>query len=126
VELGTLGHLAELTRTRSGTFELADAHKLDELRAEGLSQAIITLDEVLCRFVRVDTQAQQAERLAQGQCLGAKDLAKLIPSSFRGDNKICFIAPGGSPVILASVEIDAAGKPVGMKILRQLRPKILV
>jgi len=122
VSLGTVGHLAELTRTASGTFKLSDAHKLSELRADSLSEKMIGLTEVLRRFTRVDAPAEIADRLAKGQCLGSETLAKLIPASFHGDNKVCFISPGGSPVILASVELDSAGRPASMKILRQLRP----
>jgi len=96
------------------------------LRADNLPETMISLDEVLRRFVRVDAPAEIADRLVKGQCLGAETLAKLIPASFHGDNKVCFIAPGGSPVIMASVELDPAGRPASMKILRQLRPKILV
>lgn len=74
--LGCGGHLIALRRTGIGQFSLDDAHTLEQLEAmdEGRRDAcLMPLDSLVQNLPRLDLDAVQANRLAQGQRLGLRD-----------------------------------------------------
>ncbi len=75
--LGCGGHLIALRRTGIGEFTLDAAHTLVQLEAmdEGQRDAcLVPLDSLVQGLPRLDLDAVQASRLAQGQRLGLRDV----------------------------------------------------
>jgi len=74
VELGTLGHLSALVRTRVGPFGIADALTLDAVAANGLERALLPASCALPAAPTFSATADMALRLAHGQTLPAAGL----------------------------------------------------
>ena len=77
--VGTGAHLARLRRLRIGTFDAADAVRLDVLAAaveagEPPAGAWIPFDEVPLPFAEVTADAQQERRVLHGQTVLVRDL----------------------------------------------------
>src|SRR6185295_19014838 len=66
--LGTGGYLAQLSRTESGGFQLAEATELEALGPEH----VLPLENALRHFPRVDIAASQAVRLCNGAVVRAE------------------------------------------------------
>ncbi|MBI5891394.1 MAG: tRNA pseudouridine(55) synthase TruB [Nitrosomonadales bacterium] len=74
--LGCGGHLIALRRTRIGEFGLAAAYTLQQLESMGEEQrdtCLMPLDRLVQELPRLELDAVQANRLAQGQKLGLND-----------------------------------------------------
>ncbi len=74
--LGCGGHLIALRRTGIGEFDLADAYTLPQLEAMDATQrdaSLMPLDRLVQNLPRLELDAVQANRLAQGQRLGLTD-----------------------------------------------------
>lgn len=74
--LGCGGHLIALRRTGIGEFSVDDAHTLPQLEAMDATQrdaCLLPVDCLLGDLPRLDLDAVQAKRLAQGQKLSFKD-----------------------------------------------------
>ncbi len=77
--LGCGGHLIALRRTGIGEFDLADAYTLPQLEAMDAMDAmqrdacLMPLDRLVQNLPRLELDAVQANRLAQGQRLGLTD-----------------------------------------------------
>src|SRR5512135_354466 len=74
--LGCGGHLIALRRTGIGEFSLDDAYTLKQMEAmdgEQRDACLMPLDSLVQNLPRLDLDAVQANRLAQGQRLGLRD-----------------------------------------------------
>ncbi len=74
--LGCGGHLIALRRTRIGEFKLEDAYTLKQLEEMDETQrdaCLMPLDRLVQNLPRMELDAVQAFRLAQGQRLGLAD-----------------------------------------------------
>ena len=67
--LGTVGHLAELTRTRVGPFCLGDALPLDDLETRGVASALLTPACAVAGAPTLTVTAEQRRRLVNGQAV---------------------------------------------------------
>jgi tRNA pseudouridine55 synthase len=74
VELGTLGHLVALVRTRVGPFRLEDALTLDQVATLGVDVARLPASCALPDAVNHSATADEASKLANGQTLPAAGL----------------------------------------------------
>jgi tRNA pseudouridine55 synthase len=115
-QLGTVGHLAALTRTETDGWTIGESHQPDSLLKERLPQIVIPLEAVLARFDRVDVDYRIGLRLQQGQHLSSPELESLGVQSVKHNKIIWFRAPTGHPLVLA--ELSA----IGMRIMRVLLP----
>jgi tRNA pseudouridine55 synthase len=76
--LGCGAHLAALSRTATGGFELADAHTLNALaeRSEAERDALLLpVDALVAGLARLDLDAAEAIRLAQGRPIARAGMA---------------------------------------------------
>lgn len=79
-ELGTLGHLTELKRTKSGNFDLANAYTLEELREKKsnktLEDCIISLEDAtnFLQTIKIDKTTEQ--NVTNGKKISINDLLK--------------------------------------------------
>jgi tRNA pseudouridine55 synthase len=97
--LGTVGHLSGLQRTQVGPFTLGDAHRMEELTADGLDQALLSPSRAVpdAPCIRVDDE--QATRLRNGQPLPGIDLRSDIVWVYdRADRMICLAQADGMQV----------------------------
>jgi tRNA pseudouridine55 synthase len=121
-KLETVGHLAALTRTETDGWKVAQAHELENLRREQLSQIVIPLEAVLSRFERVDVDDVIGMRLQQGQRLSIAELRSLRVEPAK-TNKIMWFRPiAGRPLILARLSPLGEDQIPKMEILRVLFP----
>jgi tRNA pseudouridine55 synthase len=74
VELGTLGHLSALVRTRVGPFRIQDALGLDEIATHGVVYALLPASCALPDAQTYSATLDEALRLANGQLLPAAGL----------------------------------------------------
>jgi tRNA pseudouridine55 synthase len=74
VELGTLGHLTALVRTRVGPFSLENALTLDVIAAHGVAEVVLPANTALPDAPAYSATAAEAARLANGQVLPAAGL----------------------------------------------------
>jgi tRNA pseudouridine55 synthase len=99
--LGTLAHLASLRRTRVGSFDQADAHPLDELRALAdagrLDQVVVEPATALAPLGVRPLSPREAAALASGQTL----------SPTGRDGPVAAVGPDGR---LVGVIQDGAGR----------------
>jgi tRNA pseudouridine55 synthase len=116
LKLGTVGHLAALTRTETDGWTIGESLQLDDLKREQLPQIVIPLDAVLARFDRVDVDDQVGLRLQQGQQLSSEELESLGIQPAKRKKFIWFRAPTGRPLVLAELSSN------GMQIMRVLLP----
>ncbi len=65
--LGTVGHMANLVRTRVGPFALSDAVTLDDLGTRGVAEALLSADCALPDAPRVSLGDEDSWRFANGQ-----------------------------------------------------------
>ena len=117
-ELKTAGHLDTLTRVETDGWELAAAHRLDELQQDRLPALVIQLESVLERFGRIDVDDQLGMRLQHGQHLDSKELLSLGVLPGEGKKIVWFRPTAGRPLILAEV----GGEQPRMEIQRVLLP----
>lgn len=98
--LGVGGHLVALRRTRVGAFDLAAAHTLDELAADGAADdAVLRLDDaVAASFPRRRLDAAEAVELSHGR--------RLAPSGVTG--QVGAFGPDGRCVALVQDRDGAA------------------
>jgi tRNA pseudouridine55 synthase len=80
IALGVGAHLAELRRTRIGSFQTEDALRLPELdervqAGEPLGSAWIPFDQIPLPFGEVTADPQQENRIAHGQTVLVRELA---------------------------------------------------
>ncbi|HVE98694.1 MAG TPA: tRNA pseudouridine(55) synthase TruB [Mycobacteriales bacterium] len=104
--LGVGGHLSALRRTRVGSWDLAAAHTLDDLAADGaVAAALVPLDDVAATsFPRRDVDADEAGRVAHGVRLPAIGL---------GPGPVAVFDPGGRFLALVE-ERDGAAVPIAV------------
>lgn len=79
-ELGTLGHLEELTRTKSGSFDLENAFTLEALRNKQeknqLEECIINIEDAtsFLKTIQIDSKTEQA--VSNGKKINLNDISK--------------------------------------------------
>ncbi|MDQ6674091.1 MAG: tRNA pseudouridine(55) synthase TruB [Chloroflexota bacterium] len=69
VQLGTLGHLTTLVRTRVGPFRIEDALTLEDIAAIGVQRSLLSASCALPTAAGYSASADEAARLANGQAL---------------------------------------------------------
>jgi tRNA pseudouridine55 synthase len=74
LELGTLGHLTALVRTRVGPFPLESALRLDDIAITGVARALLPASCVLPGAPTLSVTSEGAVNLANGQTLPAAGL----------------------------------------------------
>jgi len=116
LKLGTVGHLAALTRMETDGWTIGESHKLEDLQREQLPQIVIPLEAVLARFDRVDVDDRIGLRLQQGQRLSTEELESLGLHLPKHRNIIWFRVPEARAHVLAELS------SIGMKIIRVLLP----
>ncbi|MCB9480805.1 MAG: tRNA pseudouridine(55) synthase TruB [Desulfobacteraceae bacterium] len=78
-ELGTFGHLEELTRTKSGSFDLENAFTLEALRKKQennqLEDCIINIEDAtsFLKTIQIDTKTEQA--VSNGKKINLNDIS---------------------------------------------------
>ena len=65
-ELGSCASLAEIRRTKSGAFDIADALPLEEIDREMLKARLIPMDKLARRFPVVEVDSSDSEKLRCG------------------------------------------------------------
>jgi len=119
VRLGTVGHLAALTRLETDGWKLEAAYHLDEIQKNRLPEAVIPLESVLERFERVNVDDHTGRRLQQGQHLTSAELKSLGLATGGNRKTVWFRPTAGRPLILAELEED---QELRMDIKRVLLP----
>jgi tRNA pseudouridine55 synthase len=74
VALGTVGHLAGLTRTRVGSFVLSEAVALHQLAESGVAPFVLPASCAIPDAPSFSADADQAKRLANGQAISCEGL----------------------------------------------------
>ncbi len=120
VALGTVGHLIALKRTESCGWRLDDALRPEELSQGHIDEGLLTLPEVLKRFIRVQVPDSIGLQLSQGQRLNRDALRDLGVDLVAG-SVLCFATTAGAPYILA--ELKGKDDEPAMDILRVLMPR---
>ena len=69
VELGTLGHLTALVRTRVGPFGIEDALTLEDLATRGVDQTLLSASCAMPDLPTYAATQDETQRLANGQTL---------------------------------------------------------
>ena len=95
--LGTVGHLAALTRTRVGPFRLDDALGLEAIAVSGVASALLPASRALPDAPDFAADAIQAGRLANGQPVPAPGLRA---------ESVWVYDPQGQLVCLATADAD--------------------
>jgi tRNA pseudouridine55 synthase len=105
-ELGTVGHVTYLRRTRSGPFSLEQSISLDFLeeaaKARQLTRTVLPLEAALDDIPALPVTSQQATMLRQGQRI----------AGFPGKPGLGLATESGTPVALVEVAAD------GLKVVR--------
>lgn len=118
--LGTVGHLSALERTEVCGWHLELARPAETLDRASALGSLLSLEQVLTRFARIDVTAGIARRLANGQRLERADLERLGVAAADEPRTVWFMPPDAAPIVLA--ELAPAGAEPAMHILRVLRP----
>jgi tRNA pseudouridine55 synthase len=118
--LGTVGHLSALERTEVCGWHLERALPLAQLDQATTRDHLLSLEQVLTRFDRIDVTAGIARRLANGQRLERADLGRLGVAPADSPRTVWFMPPDAAPIVLAELAPD--GAEPAMRILRVLRP----
>ncbi|MGE4519288.1 MAG: tRNA pseudouridine(55) synthase TruB [Desulfobacteraceae bacterium] len=81
-ELGTLGHLTELERTKSGNFDLAKSYTLEELRQikdeKSFEEALISLEDATDFLTTIKIDKSAEEKITHGKKISVNELFKDI------------------------------------------------
>jgi tRNA pseudouridine55 synthase len=106
--LGTVGHVADLRRTRAGPFSLEQAISLDFLeeaaKARQLTRAVLPLEAALDDIPALPVTSRQADLLRQGQRL----------AGFPAKPGLALATDAGRPVALVEASAD------GLRVVRGL------
>jgi tRNA pseudouridine55 synthase len=95
--LGCGGHLTELRRLRSGSFDIKRANLLEELEAGKVN--LVSIREALSHLVEVEVPLGIASMIANGGQLRKKHFGRIAAGSYeRGDRAL--ILQSGSPVAI--------------------------
>ena len=68
-KLGTIGYMSGLIRTKSGDFEIDKAITIEELMLDNAEEHLISLEEILKNFKRVDVAQEFYDKLTNGVAL---------------------------------------------------------
>lgn len=92
VELGTVGHLRSLLRTRVGPFSVEKALTLDELSARGVPDALLPASAALPDAPTFHATSDQARLLCNGQAILVNELAAEAVWVYDADDRLVCLA----------------------------------
>ncbi|MBW1808427.1 MAG: tRNA pseudouridine(55) synthase TruB [Deltaproteobacteria bacterium] len=120
-KLGTCGHLIGLRRIETDGWHVDQALQIEKLCKEDLAAAIIPIEKVLERYLKINVSQEIARRLEQGQLLGQDELNDMIPMQIQADTVVWFCSPDATVIVLANIISSPDQKISGMKFLRMLK-----
>lgn len=89
IKLDTFAHMTDLIRTRVGRFDLEnsiDISNIADYSIEDLENSIISIDDSLYNFERLEVSTKIRDRLVNGQRIATRDLEE--NTSYEGEIKI--------------------------------------
>ena len=115
LRLGTVGHVADLRRTRSGPFTEKGAISLDSLESLGhsarLEDQVLPLKTALDDIPALALTEVEAGNIRHGQSVLATDVLSRTPDQKVGPGETVVVMDGDVPVALARIE-DGFIRPV--------------
>jgi tRNA pseudouridine55 synthase len=95
--LGTVGHLAALTRTRVGPFSIEQSLTLDEIGVRGVTDTVVPASHAILDAPSFSATREQSHKLANGQPIGVENLCAESVWVYDPDGRlVCLAAADGS------------------------------
>jgi tRNA pseudouridine55 synthase len=98
--LGTVGHVAALRRTASGSFRIDEAMRSDEMTAAAIARALIPLREACAMFRRVELTEEGVAHARHGRVIHADSITGDGWRDVDQEETVALFDPNGNPVAL--------------------------
>ncbi len=104
--LGTVGHVTQLRRTASGSFDLGQAVDGDSITAVAVSEHLIPVSDACGSLTRVDLHETGVEHARHGRHIATEDISGDAWREAAADQPLALFAPTGDVVALGRREDD--------------------